>query len=439
LAQFRSTADLLDLILRNGGEVTNGNSPYESDVLSFLNQVHFAVIAGGTIPIGKDQTAEIDEVWPWAKSRTPLVIELQPKYDTGTVTLTQGSEAGVFSSAPSFSVEGWHFTVEGAGTVYKIASHTAASTNFELDSAYTDDTGTVNFQAMKLEYDLVPSFITINASNNKFQFQKVAGTDITATLTFGSYSPADLATHVASVATTAAAGPVITGSYSSTTRLFTFTSDLAGATIFRIQGAGSQSPYSVHKNLGFDDELTSSATSFTSTYILGGIARLVEPMKVQKGSSIDGSIYGIDSESFQRNYPVNQISEETPSKFFVMHEGSDGALRVRFNAYPAAKTRIEIERVEVPRDLKDNAYSMPLLPRKDAELLQFAATFFLMANKSDDRAQLFASLTQGKLKAMIAAHRGGLVRAGEKFGQTTPRLDKIGYRRRGINTSGDSY
>lgn len=420
----------MDLALTNGGEVTNGNSAYETQLLNYLNRVHFTIVAGGTIPIGKNTTVEIDEVWPWAKAKSPLLIELQPKYTTGTVSLTQGSEAGTFSSGPAASLRGYHIRIPGRDEWYKIASHTAAATAFELDGAYADATGaSLNFEAIKIDYELIPDYIVVNLGNDQFQFQKASGVTLTATLTHGTYTPAQLISHVATQATTAAAGPTITGSYSTTTRKFTLTSDLAGATSFYIVGGGSQAGFSIHKNLGYDDETSSaSATSHTSTYVLGGICRLVEPFRIHKGSK--GGIFSVDGETFIRDYPFGSITEGYPDRFTVIEERADGTLTVRFNRYPTEKTRVEIEHIPIPRDLKDNTGSVPLVPRKHVDVLEDAATFYLMLNKSDDRASVYAQLLQGKLKAMIAQHRGSLQRAGENFGQIIPRADQVPSARR---------
>jgi len=429
LAQFRSTADILDLALQKAGEVTNGNSAYETQALNYLNRVHYTITTGGTIPVGKDSTVEIDEIWPWAKAKNPILIELQPKYTTGTVTLTVGSEAGVFSSAPTSSLVGYHIRIDGRNEWFKIASHTASSTDFELDGGYPDASGSgLTFRAIKIDYDLVPDFITINTGNNKIQFQKVAGTTITGTLTAGTYSPSDLITHVASVMTAATTVITITGSYSTTTRKFTLTSDLAGASAFYIVGNGDQSGFSVHKTLGYDDSTSSaSAAAQTSTYVLGGVSRLIEPFKINKGYG--SSVSGLDAEAFDRHYPINTIEEGYPDRFHVLKESADGTFTVRFNAYPIDKTRIEVDHIPIPRDLKDDATSVPLIPRKHVDVLEDACVFYLMLDKSDDRMQLYANLMQGKLKAMIAQHRGSLVRTGENFGSIVPRQDLTGHRR----------
>jgi len=424
LGQFRTTADILDLALGNAGEVTNGNSSYEADVLNKLNRAHYALVAGGTIPIGKDQTVEIDENWPWAKAKSPLLIELQPPYTTGFALVTQGSESGTFTQAPIASLEGYHFRINGKEEWLKIVDHTAGDLAFVLDGPYPNESMTAAFTAAKLDYPLVPSVVVINNENNKIQVQKVSGSTLTGTLTKGTYAPADLATHVAAVMTATLSGPTVTGSYSAVTRKFTFISDGAGSTTFRIDGNGSQSYYSAHKVLGFDDETSTAGLTQTSAYVFGGIARLIEPFRVYKGTG-DG-IFGLDSESFHREYPVSYVEQGTPDRFCVIREDGDGSLMVRFNRYVRVKTRVEIEHVPVPRDLKDNASSIPLVPRKHIDTLEDAATFYIMLLKSDDRMQTYAQLTQGKLKAMISQHRGTLVRSGANFGQIISRRDLLG-------------
>lgn len=421
----------MDLALSNAGEVTNGNSPYETDLLNKLNRVHFTLIAGGTIALGKDVTVEIDEVWPWAKAKRPMILELQPKITTGSVTLTLGSEAGTFSSAPSVSVAGWYLKVSGEEGTYRVASHTASQTAFDLDGAWPlASVSAGSFTLFKLDYDLVPSYVVIDSTNNKIDFKKTsAGSALTATLTAGAYTPSDLASHVGSAMTTAASGPTITGSYSTITKLFTLTSDAAGTTtILPLFATGTNQKQSAHKLLGYDDVDSSAGTTQTSTYILGGIARLIEPFRIQSGIKQD--INGIDSETFMREYAPLFVEEGAPDRFTVMGEEPDGSLRVRFNRYPSDKTRIEIDHVPVPRDLKDSAGSIPLVPRKFIDAIEDAATFFIMLLKQDDRAQVYAQLVQGKLLAMINQHRGTLLRAGERFGQIMPRADLSHKRRR---------
>jgi len=433
LAQFRTTADLIDSILTRAGETTGGTSAYDAngDVLNFLNRVHFSLLAGGTIPLGKDTTVEIDETWPWAKAIRPIVLELQPKYNSGTVLLTLASEAGTLSAAPSYSLAGWYMRVSGTEGVYRVASHSASSTAFELDGAWPSTTVTAGVATFfKLDYELIPTYIVIDSTNNKFDFKKTAGGSLlTATLTAGSYTPSDLATHIATQLTTAASGPTITGSYSSITKLFTFVSDGAGSTVFQpFFATGTNQLQSCHRVLGFDDTDLSGALTYTSTYVLGGIARLIEPMKIQRGYSQE--VFGIDSESFSRDFTFFDIVEGNPTRFTVIREKADGSFTVRFNGYPTDKTRIEVEHAPVPRDLKDSAGSIPLVPRKFIDVLEDAGTFYIMLLKNDDRASIYAQLAQGKLLSMVSQHRGSLLRGAKNFGEIIPRRDMLTGKRR---------
>lgn len=426
MAQFRTSADIIDAALRNSGEVTNGNSPYETQALDFINRVHFSLVAGGTIALGKDSTVEIDETWPWAKAKRPLVLELQPKVNTGSVSLTLGSEAGTFSSAPSVSVAGWYLRVPGREGLFRIASHTASATAFEFDGVYPDETGgTLTFEVFKLDYDLTPEYLVIDSSNNKIDFKKTsAGSELTATLTAGSYTPSALATHVATQMTTAASGPTITGVYSAITKKFTLTSDGAGSTtILPLFASGTNQLQSAHKLLGYDDTDSAASLTQTSAYILGGISRLIEPIKIHDGS--DRLIFGIDAESFTRDFPFSCMEEGTADRFCLISEEADGSFKIRLNRYPLEKTRVEVDYVPVPRDLKDSSGSIPLVPRKHVDVLEDAATFYIMLLKNDDRAQVYVQLAQGKLKAMIAQHRGSQVRSGEHFGQIISRRDNF--------------
>lgn len=433
MAQFRTTADIVDLALRNSGEVTNGNSSYETQCLDYLNRVHMAIVSGGTIPVGKDATVDIDEVWPWAKARRPISLELLPSYDTGTMTLTLDSEAGTFSVAPSYSVAGWYLRVSGREGIYRIASHTASATAFELDVTYPNATGSgLSFEVFKLDYDIIQDLIVIDTTNNKFDFKKTAGGSLlTATLTAGAYTPSALATHVATQVTSTASGPTITGSYSAITKKFTFVSDGAASTVFQpFFATGTNQLQSCHKVLGYDDQDLSGALTYTSTYILGGIARLVEPFQIGKG--IGEGIFGIDKESMTRDYPLIDTKEGYPTRFAVIAEEPDGSIKVRFNKFPIEKVRVDVDYIPVPRDLKDSAGSIPLVPRKHVDVLEDAATFYIMLHKNDDRAQVYANLMQGKLKAMIAQNRGSQVRYGKFFGQIVPRKDMVSGRRRSI-------
>lgn len=432
MSNFRTTADLVDAVLRRSGEPTSGTSQYEADALEYLNKINHAVLAGGNI-----FNIDVDDTWTWARARSPMVIELQPSA-TGTCALTVGSEAGTFGSGPAASLAGWHIKFVGVREIYKIPAHTAAATAVELDSAFVGASGTYTFTAFKLDYELVPSYLYIESGrNDRLDFFDVAAqTEITASLTPGAYTPADLATHVAAqIATPSAAA--WTGAYSATTKKFTFTSDLSGGATRQgwLGATGTNSNRSALALLGFDDENTSAANTaaLTSTYILGGISRLVEPFRIFRSST---HITGVDALTMGEDYGLYGTEQGTPTRFCRVNEYADGSVWVRFNSYPAEKMKVEVEYVPVPRDLKDNAASIPPVPRKYADIYEFGAASFILLDKEDDKSQAYAGLAGQQLAVMQKHNRALLNKTGERFGEIIPRAD-LAFRKGRPGIAGD--
>lgn len=422
MAQFRNTADILDTILRRAGEETNGNSAYEAEALEYLNKVHHAIIAGGSV-----FNLEVDESWVWARSKSPMTIELQPKYETGTVSVTQGSEAATFSSAPSFSAEGWFLKADNRPEAYKIVSHTAAASAFELDAAFVGDTAaTQAYKIFKLDYELVPSYLTVDSDNNKIDFEETASTELTATLTEGSYTPADLATEV-KTQMDAAGASTYTVTYDAVRKTFDIASDRAGGGgIFTLQFAtGSNNANSAAALLGYDDEDLADAATQAALYPLGAVSRIIEPVRANRDSQRDALIEGIDSWRFLQEFPVHKAPEKLPTYFTKIEEDQDGRVVVRFNAYPDELRKLELHWIPVPRDLKDNAKSRPLFPRNAIEVLEYGAAYHLLLEKEDNKAQLYLQLAQAGLKAMENRNREQLRKSDGKFGQIVPRIEQL--------------
>lgn len=427
MAQFRTSADIIDSILLRAGEPTGGTSAFESRALEFLNRIHHVIIGGGN-----EFNIECNEVWPWAKASAPMVLELQPKYNTGTVSLTNGSEAGSFSSAVTDSKAKWYLQLNGRAGLFRLASHAAGATAFELDGAYDGETGaTLNYKLFKLDYELAPSYITINSKNNKLDFEETASSELTATLTNGSYTPGDLATEIDTQLTSAGAS-AYTITYDSDTRKFTLASDRAGGgnTFKLLCASGTNAKKAAWETLGFDIEDQADAASHESSYILGGVSRLIEPAKIYKGAAKEGNIYGTDAARFHRDYPLVKVEEGYPTRFAKIIEDAEGAITVRFNKYPEEVTRIEFDFIPVPIDIKDNAVSVPKVPRKFIDILEYGASAFLLLEKEDSKWETFHQLAGSKLEAAIGAHRHEIQKTGEHFAQTVARQDLLDEPRR---------
>ncbi len=428
MSQFRTTADILDEILERAGESSGGNSPYETSVLKFANKVHHAIIGGGNL-----LSLKVDEAWTWARARFPFALDLKPAYITGTVSMVEGDVNFTFSDAPTSSLEGWFLQVTNKPTIYRIMQHSASALTGVIDSAFVDDGAAYAFRAFKLEYDLVPSYMYVDSTNDKIDFVETGSTQISATLTHGSYTPAQLIAHVATKLS-AAGTCAYSGSYDSVLRNTTITSDLAGGKIFTLLGAtGTNRRRSALPLLGYDRldlaaASADSAGSYVGKYVVNGISRLIEPFKVFMGASCEPHILSTDLYNMEMDSPLAYCQEKIPDKFAKVSEASDGTYVVRFNAYPNQRTKVLVDWIPVPIDLQDNASSVPLIPRKDLECLISGAAMFIAFEKSDDKYNAHFTMAKAQLEAMEKKNRSELFRTGPNFAQLTARPDLVAAR-----------
>lgn len=423
MAQFRTTADILDEILTKSGEPTNGNSPFEARALLYANKVHHAIIGGGNI---FDIT--VDEPWVWARSRFPIILELEPAYITGTVTCTVNDVNITFSAAPSASLEGWHFQVSGKSTVYKITQHAAADTLAQIDSSFLENSGAYTFRAFKLDYEILPKYMYIDNSNDRLDFQETASATLSATLTHGAYTPANLINHIAAQVDATGANSYV-GTFDSVLKQFMLsrTSTTAG-TLFNVLGAtGANVRRTALPLIGLNQIDYTGNTTYTSSYTPNSISRLIEPFKLFTSELWEGKhqfIYSSDTIKMQEDYPIAQTRQRVPDRFVRLTEENDGTVWVRFNAYPKNKTKVSIDWIPTPQDLQDNAASTVRVPRGDVDTLIHGACAFIAMDKEDDQLDKFIGMTKSGLQAMKKKNHGQLFRTGEYFGQMVPRLDQ---------------
>lgn len=420
MAQFRTIQDISDEVLQKSGEPTNGNSPYEATVLTYLNKVHHAIIAGGNI-----FSTKVDEPWTWARAKYPIVLELEPAITTDTVTVTNGDINITFLTAPTQSVEGWHFQLVGRKTVYKISQHTSSITSAVLDSSVIEESGTYNYRLFKLDYEIFPAYLYVDSWNDRIDFEEAADTPLSATLTHGSYTPTTLINHVVTKLNAAGAA-TYTGSYDSVLKQFTITSDLSGGAIFTLLGAtGTSKRRSALPLLGLDRLDHSGAAAYTSAYIVNGIARLIEPFRVFTQESNNPFIKSTDPINLELDYPIALTEEVLPSHFAQVSEDNEGTITVRFNSYPRDTAKVLIDWTPVPIDLQDNAASFPLIPRKDIDVLIHGASSFILFDKEDSKWEQMYGLCKTGLESMEKKNRSELFRTGPEFAQIIPRADLL--------------
>lgn len=144
---YTTTQDLKADVLFRAGEGTT-TTDWDTKVIDYLNRVYRTLCSGAS-----EFLPEYVDDWWWLRDSSVLTI--LPPITTGTVELTQGSTAIVFSDAPASSVEGYRIRIDGFEELYVIADHNATDANATLDSPYTGDSNAVaTYTLMKVTYEL---------------------------------------------------------------------------------------------------------------------------------------------------------------------------------------------------------------------------------------------------------------------------------------------
>src|ERR1051326_3104120 len=110
MANYTTSADLIDSMLDDAGELTDGTSDFESMALRHLNRAYQAICMGG-----QEIDPGINEDWVWLRKDPPGVLTLKPAITDGTVSVTNNNTAVTFSVAPSASVAGYFLQTDGGG------------------------------------------------------------------------------------------------------------------------------------------------------------------------------------------------------------------------------------------------------------------------------------------------------------------------------------
>ena len=197
-----------------------------------------------------------------------------------------------------------------------------------------------------------------------------------------------------------------------------------------LYGAGTNAAVSALALLGFDYATATNAASHVSTYPLGGLSRIVAPIRTFRAGSASGQVKGVDARTLDADSPIHTACERAPRSFAIIRESSDGLMTVRFDSYASEEMRLEVEVVPVPIDLKDSAVSVPKVPRKYFDILEYGAAFFILTDKEDDKAQTYAELAKQQLLLMQTQYRSTLKRTDPNFGMVVPRADMAPLRRR---------
>lgn len=172
MSNYQYSSDLIEDILDRAGEPTDGTSDFDASALKYLNRAYQALWNGGG-----EFESQINETWWWLQTEGNII--LQPVISLDTVSVTNNSDSITFSSAPVPSVSGYFFRVTDHADVFKIATHTASTTNATLDSIYTGETkAAASYKLMKLDYSVTDNLGIISPmrahQDNRFKINGIA-------------------------------------------------------------------------------------------------------------------------------------------------------------------------------------------------------------------------------------------------------------------------
>lgn len=149
---FVSGADIVSDVLFRAGEIA-GSSEWDVKTLDYLNRAYGALCAGSS-----EFLPETVEDWWWMRANGALILD--PMWNDGTISVTNGASGFDFSVSPGMDVTGWRLKVRGHPDVFAIASAGGANGNF--DTVYTGDTNAAaEFELFHTVYTLDSAVQTI--------------------------------------------------------------------------------------------------------------------------------------------------------------------------------------------------------------------------------------------------------------------------------------
>lgn len=371
------TLSIKNSVLFRCGELTDGTSPYDSKALDYMNQVYRSILSGGN-----EFNLDLGKPWVWAKARQPGTFILQPQYDTGTVTVTNGSTAITFSGAlPSTAVGQWIQIGGVGGDFFKIVS--ATGPNAVLDANYTGPSASgLSFIVYYLEYDLAPAierligpmFVDQQQEFNAPQDGLIYGVDIGNIYENYPLKFIDL---------------LVPNNFAQIAK----TQD--GKIRIRVNSqANSQTKVNFDYIPVYPDLKVFNCTAASST--------------------ITATAHGL-SNGQAVTFPTAPTGLSSNTIYFVVSAATN-TFGVSLTYGGSAVSGIVSSSGVVSM--------VPVVPQAFALILDYAASYYLMTDKNDERAGQYAQLAAQKMQALISANSREMGQTGgSRYGGLIPRLD----------------
>lgn len=204
----------------------------------------------------------------------------------------------------------------------------------------------------------------------------------------------------------------ITGSNGDTYRVSSHT---AGSAFMTLDGVytGTDNPAAAYKLFKLEYELASD------------VLRVISPMVTYR-SDKTYEILGVDTTTLNRDWPIALTESGVPDRYAQADENT-----IRFNRSGGQSStdlmRVEYEYLYMPTDLVAVDTSIPIVPIQWRHVLSDWASFWLLLDKNDDRADAVGLSAKNGLRAMCweNRHKQGSMGRG-LIGSIQPRQDQIG-------------
>lgn len=159
MTTLNTSANIISDVLFRAGEPVDGTSDFYTRTIEYLNRAYREIWMGG-----QAFNPEVNEPWLWLKKDPPGVLTILPTINTGSVSVTNNSVNATLSVAPTTSMTGRFFKVQGTADVFRVLAHTPGATAMVLDSVFTGPTQTLaTYDLMALEYTLASDLLRVIA------------------------------------------------------------------------------------------------------------------------------------------------------------------------------------------------------------------------------------------------------------------------------------
>jgi hypothetical protein len=381
--------DIKRSVLRRAGEVVDGSSSYDAIAEEYINNVFFSILSGSS-----EFELDLGERWQWAKNKNPGTLVLQPVYASGSVSLTAGSASGTFSIAPAASQVNRYLKIDGRQEVFRITAHTAGASPFTIECAYTDTTGAaLSFKSIPLEYELDTTVLrlidgfTVYKAQNLFEDRefKIYETDLYSLNRDFPLTLIDqgIPTRFAKV----------------------FEDD--GKITIRFNKYVDVTTKLDYDFIAFPNDLR--VKTFADTDVTVG----TDLITIASHGFRDGD--AVQFENADGALPTGLSIETT---YFVVSSAS-GTFKVS-----ASRGGTAVDITAASGGGTHTVSTVPILPREHRVCLEYPAVYWIMVDKSDDRAGAYMQLAQIKLKSLIEANNKEMTQTGKNKGRLIPRPEQ---------------